>query len=113
MEMKTEILQNLSVEMRKGTVVLSVLARLGQAQYGYELSRNLEQEGLTVEKNTLYPLLRRLETQGLLASDWNTEDNKPKKFYRRTALGNEVFQELRSMWSEMNEKISALLQEDK
>ena len=99
--------------MRKGSVVLSVLARLNKAQYGYELSKNLESEGFLIEKNTLYPLLRRLETQGLLESDWNTDDNKPKKYYRRTALGNNVFRELKDMWLDMNAKLGSLLREDK
>ncbi len=112
MENKEEILQNLSVEMRKGTIVLSVLAKLNQAQYGYELSKNLEDVGLSVEKNTLYPLLRRLETQGLLESDWDTGDNKPKKYYRRTSLGNEVLRELEAMWLQMRDRLQALLEEE-
>lgn len=97
--------------MRKGTLVLSVLAVLDKPQYGYELSRNLEERGMSVEKNTLYPLLRRLETQELLESDWNTEDNKPKKYYKRTTLGEEVFRELLEMWLEMNRKIKVLTEE--
>jgi PadR family transcriptional regulator, regulatory protein PadR len=77
-------------ELRRGTVVLACLLVLDEPRYGYALLRTLGDAGLDVEANTLYPLLRRLETQGLLESDWNTEESRPRKFYRITARGARV-----------------------
>ncbi|WP_219460500.1 PadR family transcriptional regulator, partial [Nonomuraea rhizosphaerae] len=69
-------------ELRRGTVVLACLLMLKHPNYGYALLDQLERSGFTVDANTLYPLLRRLEKQGLLSSDWNTEEARPRKFYR-------------------------------
>ena len=77
-------------ELRRGTVVLACLLVLDEPRYGYALLRTLGDAGLDVEANTLYPLLRRLETQGLLESDWNTEESRHRKFYRITARGARV-----------------------
>ncbi|MFI7495938.1 PadR family transcriptional regulator [Kocuria sp. M4R2S49] len=77
-------------ELRRGTVVLACLLVLDEPRYGYALLRTLGDAGLDVEANTLYPLLRRLEAQGLLESDWNTDESRPRKFYRITGLGVRV-----------------------
>jgi PadR family transcriptional regulator PadR len=77
-------------ELRRGTVVLACLLVLDQPRYGYALLRTLGDAGLDVEANTLYPLLRRLEAQGLLESDWNTDESRPRKFYRITGPGVRV-----------------------
>src|SRR5690606_40990510 len=77
-------------ELRRGTVVLACLCVLDEARYGYALLSTLESAGFEVDANTLYPLLRRLEKQGLLASEWNTEESRPRKFYVLTAAGREV-----------------------
>ena len=77
-------------ELRRGTVVLACLLVLDEPRYGYALLRTLGDAGLDVEANTLYPLLRRLEAQGLLESDWNTDESRPRKFYRITGPGVRV-----------------------
>lgn len=74
-------------ELRRGTVVLASLLTLREPGYGYALLEHLERAGIEVEANTLYPLLRRLETQGLLSSEWNTEESRPRKFYRTSTEG--------------------------
>lgn len=74
-------------ELRRGTVVLASLLALREPGYGYALLEHLERAGIEVEANTLYPLLRRLETQGLLSSEWNTDESRPRKFYRTSTEG--------------------------
>ena len=74
-------------ELRRGTVVLGCLVRLREPDYGYALLESLNGLGITVDANTLYPLLRRLEKQGLLTSEWNTDESRPRKFYRTSAAG--------------------------
>lgn len=74
-------------ELRRGTVVLASLLVLRVPGYGYALLEHLAAAGIDVDANTLYPLLRRLETQGLLTSEWNTDDSRPRKFYRTSAAG--------------------------
>jgi len=77
-------------ELRRGTVVLASLIALERPGYGYALLNGLAEAGLSVDGNTLYPLLRRLEDQGLLTSEWDTTASKPRKFYRTSPLGREV-----------------------
>jgi len=93
-----DLLGNLVQEMRRGTVVLCVLASLVEPTYGYSLIERLSGTGIAVEANTLYPLLRRLESQGLLVSTWNTDGAKPRKYYSLTGLGREVLGELTRQW---------------
>jgi len=96
---KEEILSSLLQEMRRGTIILCVLAKLRQSAYGYNLVTELSETGMPIEANTLYPLLRRLESQGLLASHWNTTDGaKPRKYYATTDFGKEILAELISHW---------------
>ena len=75
-----ELLASHLQELRRGTVVLACLLILRRPDYGYALLDRLERGGFAVDANTLYPLLRRLEKQGLLTSDWNTEESRPRKF---------------------------------
>ena len=77
-------------ELRRGTVVVASLIALEQPGYGYGLLQTLAEAGFSVDGNTLYPLLRRLEDQGLLTSEWDTSASKPRKFYRTSDLGREV-----------------------
>jgi len=87
--------------MRRGTIILCVLAKLKQPAYGYSLIAELSNTGIPIEANTLYPLLRRLESQGLLESSWNTTDGaKPRKYYATTQLGKTVLSELKKHWRE-------------
>jgi PadR family transcriptional regulator PadR len=87
--------QGIVTELRRGFSVVLVLARLGREQYGYTLLKELDAAGLPVDQNTLYPLLRRLESQGLLSSAWKVEEGRPRRYYARTTLGGTVLKGLR------------------
>lgn len=106
-----EIIQSLTQELRRGTIVLSVLSQLNEPQYGYTLVKNMEEKGVPVDTNTLYPLLRRLEKQEILTSEWETDGNKPRKYYRRTVFGDGVYDTLKKQWQEMAGCMQALLEE--
>jgi DNA-binding PadR family transcriptional regulator len=96
-----DILSGLILELRRGTIILSVLSQLSQPMYGYSLVQKLNDNGVPVEANTLYPLLRRLEKQELLKSEWETEGSKPRKYYVRTEFGTNIYTQLASHWREM------------
>ena len=106
-----EVLSGHLQELRRGTVVLACLETLATPRYGYALLETLEAAGFPVEGNTLYPLLRRLEKQGLLTSAWNTEEPRPRKFYQVTSQGRSVLGALKTEWSGLDESIRALGQE--
>ncbi|MFD0597538.1 PadR family transcriptional regulator [Catellatospora coxensis] len=95
-------------ELRRGTVVLACLLVLRQENYGYALLDLLEQRGFAVDANTLYPLLRRLEKQGLLTSDWNTDEARPRKFYRTSAEGEQLAETLGRDWDALDAAFRAL-----
>lgn len=100
--MDDELIAGHIQELRRGTVVLGSLVRLRQADYGYALLESLNGLGITVDANTLYPLLRRLEKQGLLVSEWNTDEPRPRKFYRTSAAGDQLAAELRDDWQRID-----------
>jgi PadR family transcriptional regulator, regulatory protein PadR len=95
-------------ELRRGTVVVASLTVLNEPGYGYSLLETLSHAGFEVEANTLYPLLRRLEAQGLLTSEWNTDEARPRKFYRTTTQGDEVAGALRAEWGRLDKAIGDL-----
>lgn len=95
-------------EVRRGTVVIATLALLRRPTYGYALLEALASAGFAVEGNTLYPLLRRLEKQGLLVSAWNTEETRPRKFYEVSPDGVAVLDRLLEQWRELNRSIESL-----
>lgn len=103
------ILQNLQQEMKRGTLVLAVLAQLDEPQYGYTLIQALTGQGMTVEQNTLYPLMRRLEKQGLLESLWQIEENRPRRYYQISEFGKEVRATLISEWHTLEQTMSKLI----
>lgn len=105
-----DILASLILELRRGTIIISVLSQLKEPQYGYTLVKNLEEKGVNVDTNTLYPLLRRLEKQELLISEWETDQNKPRKYYRRTDFGNQVYEKLVEQWKVMTESMNRLIE---
>lgn len=96
------------LELRRGTVVLASLAALRTPSYGYALLDELGASGLDVDANTLYPLLRRLEKQGLLASEWNTDEARPRKFYRTTPAGERLAATLTEEWARLDRIIRGL-----
>ncbi len=107
-----DLLDSLLMELRRGTLVLSVLSQMGEKKYGYALVQSLEEKGISMDPNTLYPLLRRLEKQGLLASAWETGGSKPRKYYQITPYGQEIYQKLKAQWEEMVAAMERLLQEE-
>lgn len=92
-------------ELRRGTVVMAALTRLARPTYGYALLEVLERAGFSVDGNTLYPLLRRLEKQGLLTSDWKTDESRPRKFYARTDAGTELLAALNDEWQHLRSSL--------
>lgn len=95
-------------ELRRGTVVLAALARLDQPRYGYALLQDLAAVGIEVDGNTLYPLLRRLEQQGLLTSEWNTDESRPRKYYSRTEAGRALLERLTRQWHALDAAVQSL-----
>ena len=108
--MSTEVLENLRLELRRGCLVLAVLAKLRSEYHGYALGKALAESGLDIEENTLYPLLRRLENQTLLVSQWRVEDKRNKRFYRLSEEGNAVLERLLVEWRSLNGAIENLLE---
>jgi DNA-binding PadR family transcriptional regulator len=105
--------QNLVQELRRGVIVLAVLSQLDQEQYGYSLMKGLEDQGLQVDQGTLYPLLRRLEEQGLLASDWRVETSRPRRYYILSEFGKEVLENMTSEWERIKTTMDNMLTNDK
>jgi DNA-binding PadR family transcriptional regulator len=97
-------------ELRRGTVVLACLIRLRTPEYGYALLETLTGDGLDVDANTLYPLLRRLEKQGLLTSEWNTDEARPRKFYTTSRAGAELVDVLTTDWDRLDAALRRLRQ---
>lgn len=107
-----ETLENLRLELRRGALVIAVLARLRTEHYGYALRKALGEQGMDIEENTLYPLLRRLETQGLLDSAWREEDKRNKRFYRLSADGALVLDRLLVQWRAIEASLHRIIRED-
>lgn len=107
--MEKDLLDTLLSELRRGTLILCVLSQLGESRYGYALVQTLEEKGISIDANTLYPLLRRLEKQELLCSEWNTEETKPRKYYKRTVFGDQIFSELVKQWNSLSAGMNDLL----
>ena len=105
--------ENLRLELRRGCLVLAVLAQLRAEHYGYTLRKALADEGLEMDESTLYPLLRRLETQGLLTSEWREEDKRNKRFYRLSKEGKVVLKQLLEEWRGIGESLEQILREVK
>jgi DNA-binding PadR family transcriptional regulator len=101
--------QNLINELRRGTLVLSVLSQLTERQYGYSLKQRLSERGLEIEQGTLYPLLRRLEKQGLLESEWSLETSRPRRYYHLNAAGRRTLNVLTGEWRALMAAIERLL----
>jgi PadR family transcriptional regulator PadR len=94
----SEVFENLRLELRRGCLILAVLAALRSEQYGYTLRKALAERGIQIDEGTLYPLLRRLESQGLLTSQWREQDKRNKRFYRLSADGKSTLKQLLEEW---------------
>lgn len=108
---EAELFENLKLELRRGCLIVAVLAQLKQERYGYTLRKALEDQGLAIDEGTLYPLLRRLETQGMLVSEWREENKRNKRFYRLSALGKLILKQLLEEWQTINASLEKILQE--
>src|SRR6201987_4627700 len=106
-----ELFENLKLELRRGCLVVAVLAQLRKEQYGYTLRKALADDGLEIDESTLYPLLRRLESQGLLISQWREEDKRNKRFYRLSPAGEGILTQLLEEWQRINASLEKILQE--
>jgi PadR family transcriptional regulator, regulatory protein PadR len=105
----SDVFDNLRLELRRGCLVVAVLAQLYTEHYGYALRKALEEQDLDIDENTLYPLLRRLESQGLLASQWREEEKRNKRFYRLSRLGEEVLPTLLEEWRRMTAALERIV----
>ena len=108
----TDPAQNLINELRRGTLVLTVLSQLEEMQYGYSLKQSLAEQGLDIDQGTLYPLLRRLERQGLLDSEWSLESSRPRRYYVLNEAGRETLRTLRQEWYRLTSVLERLLGKD-
>ena len=108
--MNDDVLSNQVLELRRGSIVLAILGLLmARSHYGYALLKSLEGAGVDVDGSTLYPLLRRLEKQGVLLSEWDTADSRPRKYYRVTPDGERLYHSLRQEWQSIQENINRII----
>ncbi|WP_030488319.1 PadR family transcriptional regulator [Micromonospora chokoriensis] len=105
-----DVLRTHLQELRRGTVVVASLVALRRPDYGYALLQRLTDHGFPVDANTLYPLLRRLEDQGLLTSEWNTEESRPRKFYRTSDEGESMLSRLLDDLAAVQTSMTGLIQ---
>lgn len=106
-----ELLENLRLELRRGCLVLAALGALRTEVYGYTLRKLLADRGLEIDEGTLYPLLRRLESQGLLVSEWREHEKRNKRFYRLSEQGREILERLTADWRAMDDSLAEILGE--
>jgi PadR family transcriptional regulator PadR len=112
-EKSTDIVDKLRLELRRGALPLAVLAQLREEHYGYSLRKHLNAKGLDIDEGTLYPLIRRLEKQGLLNSEWRKDEKRKKRYYRISELGETVLSLLTGEWRTLNESINGILGKEK
>ncbi|HWR62609.1 MAG TPA: helix-turn-helix transcriptional regulator [Clostridia bacterium] len=105
------LFEGLVQELRRGTIILSVMSRLKSPQYGYSLVILLAEKGIAVDAGTLYPLLRRLEGQGILESSWDVESAKPRKYYQLSEYGGELYRRLCAQWFELVDNMNNLIED--
>ena len=105
----SDLFENLRMELRRGSLIIAVLAQLREEHYGYALRKALADRGMEIEESTLYPLLRRLETQGLLESEWREEDKRNKRFYRLSKDGARILKQLLEEWQTMNSSLKRIV----
>ncbi len=103
--------ESMTLELRRGAIILSVLSQLGDERYGYSLRERLADKGMPIPEGTLYPLLRRLESMGLLTSDWKVVDGRPRRYYRTSPAGSELLAKMETEWRALVETVNGLLEE--
>jgi PadR family transcriptional regulator, regulatory protein PadR len=107
--MSSDQFDSLRLELRRGCLVMAVLAQLRVEHYGYTLRKELADRGMDIDEGTLYPLLRRLESQGLLTSEWREEEKRNKRFYRLSSAGKDVLKELLTEWRQINGSVNRIV----
>ena len=105
-----DVVSGLILELRRGTFIILVLSQLKEPMYGYNLVKKLQENNIPIEANTLYPLMRRLESQGLLISEWDTGESKPRKYYKITDDGLIVLDKAINHWKSFSENVNNLLE---
>ena len=105
----SEIFNNLRLELRRGLLIVAVLAQLRREHYGYTLRKDLGVLGIEIDEGTLYPLLRRLETQGLLDSEWREENNRQKRFYKLSREGRAILKQLLAELEKINASLTRII----
>ena len=108
-ETNNGLYEQLRLELRRGCLTMAVLGQLRTEQYGYTLRQTLAGLGLAIDEGTLYPLLRRLETQGLLVSEWREQDKRNKRFYRLSPDGKQILKQLLAEWGSINKALNQIL----
>lgn len=108
-DLDADLFESLRLELRRGSLVLAVLSRLREERYGYTLRQALAEDGLEMEESTLYPLLRRLEGQGLLTSEWREEEKRKKRFYRLSPAGEAMLTALTAEWRAIGASLDKML----
>lgn len=111
LDKKNEFLNSFIVELKRGTLTLAVLSQLESPQYGYSLLEKLVEKRVEIESSTLYPLLRRLEKQGVLTSEWDTTESRPRKYYKLSDFGREIYASLTKEWKESTKIMDEILRE--
>ncbi len=107
-----ELMNSLVVELRRGSLVLSVFSQLNKPEYGYSLVKKLEDKNAPIDAGTLYPLLRRLEKQQLLLSEWDTTESRPRKYYTMSDEGKQIYKFLKEEWKKLAKQLDLLLKEE-
>jgi len=108
---EADMFEPLRLELRRGSLILAVLGRLRREHYGYTLRKALADVGVEIDEGALYPMLRRLETQGLLVSEWREEEKRKKRFYRLSGDGVVILEQLLGEWKRINASLDRILQE--
>lgn len=107
--MNDDVFENLRLELRRGCLIVAVLAQLREEHYGYALRKALADRGMDIDENTLYPLLRRLESQGLLVSSWREENKRNKRFYLLSDDGKVILTQLLEEWNAIDTALSCII----
>ena len=105
----SNLFENIRLELRRGSLILAVLAQLRTEQYGYTLRKALAEHGMAIDEGTLYPLLRRLESQGLLDSEWREEDKRNKRFYVLSSNGKQLLKQLLAEWKSIDQSLNGIV----
>jgi PadR family transcriptional regulator, regulatory protein PadR len=109
---ETDVFESLRLELRRGSLILAVLGQLRAEHYGYTLRKALAEAGVEIDEGALYPMLRRLESQGLLTSEWREEEKRNKRFYRLSAQGSEILDRLLAEWRSLNRSLDGIVGKD-